>query len=77
MIENKPKVSSSVMELAHLIKKSTGSESILRHFPLPQDDPHRRCPVITKAHNLLSWSPKVNLETGLKKTVNYMTSEVC
>jgi UDP-glucuronate decarboxylase len=67
----------SVMELAHLIKKITGSESILQHFPLPQDDPHRRCPVITKAHNLLSWSPKVNLETGLKKIVNYMISEVC
>jgi UDP-glucuronate decarboxylase len=67
----------SVMDLAQLIKKITGSESILQHFPLPQDDPHRRCPIIEKAQELLNWSPKVNLETGLKKTVQYMTSEVC
>jgi len=64
----------SVIALAHLIKKITGSESILRHYPLPQDDPHRRCPIITKAQELLHWSAKVDLEIGLKKTVNYMTS---
>jgi nucleoside-diphosphate-sugar epimerase len=67
----------SVMDLAQLIKKITGSESILRHFPLPHDDPQRRCPSIVKAQELLNWSPEVNLETGLKKTVDYMTSEVC
>jgi UDP-glucuronate decarboxylase len=67
----------SVMDLAHLIKKITGSKSILQHFPLPQDDPHRRCPIITKAQELLNWLPKVNLEIGLKKTVHYMTSAVC
>ena len=67
----------SVMDLALLIKKITGSESILQHFPLPQDDPHRRCPIIGKAQQLLNWSSKVNLETGLKKTVDYMTSGVC
>jgi UDP-glucuronate decarboxylase len=67
----------SVMNLAQLIKKITGSESILQHFPLPHDDPHRRCPIIEKAQELLNWSPKVNLETGLKKTVDFMTSEVC
>jgi len=67
----------SVMDLALLIKKITGSKSGLEYFPLPQDDPHRRCPVITKAHDLLDWSPKVDLETGLKKTVHYMTSGVC
>jgi len=62
----------SVMDLALLIKKITASESSLQYFPLPQDDPHRRCPVITKAHDLLDWSPKVDLETGLKKTIQYM-----
>jgi len=67
----------SIIDLAQLIKTITGSESILQHYPLPQDDPHRRCPIITKAHKLLNWSPKVYLETGLKKTVHYMTSEVC
>ncbi len=67
----------SVIELAQLIKKITGSRSILKHYPLPPDDPHRRCPIITKAYELLNWSPKVNLETGLKKTVRYMNFEVC
>jgi UDP-glucuronate decarboxylase len=67
----------SVLNLALLIKKITGSTSKLQYFPLPQDDPHRRCPIITKAHDLLSWSPKVDLETGLKKTINYMSSGVC
>ena len=67
----------SVMDLAHVIKKITGSESVFRHFPLPQDDPHRRCPIIEKAYKILNWSPNVDLETGLKKTVHHMTSESC
>jgi UDP-glucuronate decarboxylase len=63
----------SVMDLALLIKKITGSTSKLQYFPLPQDDPHRRCPIIIKAHQLLNWSPKVDLEIGLKKTIENMT----
>jgi len=66
----------SVMDLADLIKKITGSTSKLQYFPLPQDDPHRRCPIITKAHDLLNWSPKVDLESGLKKTIHSMDSGV-
>jgi len=66
----------SIVDLASLIKKITGSTSDLQYFPLPQDDPHRRCPIITKAHDLLDWSPKVDLETGLKKTIQYMESGV-
>jgi UDP-glucuronate decarboxylase len=66
----------SVMDLALLIKKITASTSKLQYFPLPQDDPHRRCPIIAKAHDLLSWSPKVDLEIGLKKTIHYMNSGV-
>jgi UDP-glucuronate decarboxylase len=64
----------SIVDLAHLIIKITESKSVLRYFPLPQDDPHRRCPVITKVQKLLNWSPKVNLETGLKKTSSYLIS---
>jgi len=63
----------SIMDLANIIKKITGSESGLEYLPLPQDDPHRRCPIITKAYDLLDWSPKVDLETGLKKTIQFMT----
>jgi UDP-glucuronate decarboxylase len=66
----------SIVDLAFLIKQITGSESRLKYFPLPKDDPHRRCPIITKAHDLLNWSPKVNLEPGLKKTIRYMNSGV-
>jgi UDP-glucuronate decarboxylase len=64
----------SIMDLAIIIKKITGSESGLEYLPLPQDDPHRRCPIITKAYDLLDWSPKVDLETGLKKTIGSMKS---
>jgi len=66
----------SIADLADLIKKITGSTSGLEYLPLPQDDPHRRCPVIAKAQRLLGWSPKVDLETGLKKTIHFMNSEV-
>ncbi len=65
----------SIADLAGLIKKITGSTSGLEYLPLPQDDPHRRCPVIAKAQRLLGWLPKVNLETGLKKTIHFMNSE--
>jgi UDP-glucuronate decarboxylase len=64
----------SITDLAFIIKKIAGSESGLEYFPLPQDDPRRRCPIITKAHDLLNWSPNVDLETGLKKTIHYMNS---
>ncbi|MDP9338688.1 MAG: SDR family oxidoreductase [Acidobacteriota bacterium] len=56
------------------------AERICRHFdntpkiifePLPQDDPKRRCPDISKAKRLLNWEPKVNLEEGLKRTLEY------
>jgi UDP-glucuronate decarboxylase len=62
----------SILDLAKMVRKITGSKSELQYFPLPQDDPHRRCPIITKANELLGWSPKVDLETGLRKTISYM-----
>ena len=65
----------SIADLAGLIKKITGSTSGLEYLPLPQDDPQRRCPVVAKAQRLLGWSPKVDLETGLKKTIQFMNSE--
>jgi UDP-glucuronate decarboxylase len=64
----------SVMDLASLIKTIANSKSVLQFFPLPQDDPHRRSPIITKAQELLGWSPKVDLNIGLKKTILYMAS---
>ncbi len=61
----------TVEELAHLVLKLTGSKSKITHTPLPQDDPLQRQPVIDKADKLLGWQPKVPLEEGLKKTIEY------
>ena len=62
----------TVIELAKMIKNITGSSSNITFGPLPQDDPHRRCPDITKAKQILGWRPKVKLEEGLKKTMSWL-----
>ncbi|MGA2494110.1 MAG: UDP-glucuronic acid decarboxylase family protein [Roseiarcus sp.] len=61
----------TVLELAQLIIAMTGSHSKLEQRPLPQDDPRQRCPDITRARSLLGWTPKVQLEDGLKRTIAY------
>lgn len=61
----------SILELAEKVLKITGSRSRIVFKPLPQDDPVQRCPDITLAKNILKWQPKVNLEEGLEKTVEY------
>lgn len=61
----------SVLEMAKLIKKLTVSKSKIVFKPLPINDPKVRQPDITKAKKLLGWKPKVPLETGLKRTINY------
>lgn len=60
-----------VIELAEKIIKLSGSKSKLVFKPLPQDDPHRRKPDISKAEKILKWHPKVHLEDGLLKTIEY------
>ncbi len=66
----------TMIELAQLVLKLTGSKSPLKNEPLPADDPKQRCPDITKAKTLLDWSPKVPLEEGLKKTIPYYRQEL-
>jgi len=61
----------TILELAEIVKKITGSESPIEFYPLPPDDPKRRCPDISKAKKLLNWEPKVELEEGLKRTVEW------
>jgi UDP-glucuronate decarboxylase len=61
----------SILELAQKIIQLTGSNSKIVFKPLPQDDPRRRCPDITKAKLILNWEPKVSLEEGLKTTIEY------
>ena len=67
----------SMLELAEQIIKLTGSKSSIQFKDLPQDDPKQRLPDISKAKAFLGdWCPKVNLETGLTKTIAYFRSEI-
>jgi UDP-glucuronate decarboxylase len=61
----------TMLELAESVLKLTGSKSKLIFQPLPQDDPKQRQPNIELAKISLGWEPKVNLEDGLRETVDY------
>jgi dTDP-glucose 4,6-dehydratase len=61
----------TVLEFAHRIIVLTNSRSSVVYKPLPEDDPQVRQPEITKARKILGWEPRVNLEDGLKKTIEY------
>jgi UDP-glucuronate decarboxylase len=61
----------TMLELAEHVIRLTGSGSKIVHRPLPQDDPRQRQPDISVAKQLLDWEPTVNLEAGLKKTIDY------
>lgn len=61
----------TMLELAEHVIRLTGSASKIVHRPLPQDDPRQRQPDISVAKKLLDWEPTVNLEAGLKKTIDY------
>jgi UDP-glucuronate decarboxylase len=61
----------SIKQLAETVLKMVGSTSRLILKPLPQDDPKQRQPDITVARHTLDWEPKVELETGLEKTISY------
>jgi dTDP-glucose 4,6-dehydratase len=64
----------TMLECAREVLRVTGSKSAIIHQPLPQDDPTRRCPDITKARALLHWQPKVPLREGLQKSLAYFQS---
>jgi dTDP-glucose 4,6-dehydratase len=61
----------TVLQFAKKILELTGSKSEIAYRPLPQDDPQVRQPDITKARKLLNWEPKVELDEGLMKTIDY------
>lgn len=61
----------TMLELAELVLKLTGSKSKIVYRPLPQDDPTQRCPVIDLAKEKLGWQPTIKLEDGLKRTIAY------
>lgn len=66
----------TILECAQMVLKITGSKSKIRYEPLPPDDPKQRRPDITKARKLLQWEPKIDLETGLRKSLEYFQQAV-
>lgn len=64
----------TMLSLAELIISMTGSKSKIEFKPLPSDDPARRKPLIDLARQKLKWEPKINLQTGLTKTIKYFES---
>ena len=66
----------TIEEIARMIIKLTGSKSKIVYRPLPEDDPKVRQPDITRARTLLGWEPKVGLEEGLTRTLEYFRTKV-
>jgi len=66
----------SIEEIARTIIKMTGATSRIVYKPLPTDDPKIRQPDITRARALLNWEPKVALEDGLVKTIEYFRTKI-
>jgi UDP-glucuronate decarboxylase len=61
----------TIRQLAETVIELTGSSSKIVYGPPPDDDPKQRCPDISKARELLAWSPRVQLRQGLIKTIEY------
>ena len=66
----------TIEEIARAIIRLTGSASRIVYRPLPEDDPKVRQPDITRARTLLGWEPKVPLEEGLTRTLEYFRTQV-
>ena len=65
----------TMWELAHKVIQLTESNSKILQQPLPQDDPRQRRPNISQATAMFNWEPKIDLEQGLIKTINYFKNE--
>jgi len=66
----------TVLELANLIIKMTNSKSEIIYKPLPEDDPVRRKPDIELAKKHLDWQPEIDIENGLKQTIEYFSKKL-
>ena len=64
----------SIAELAEKVIEMTGSRSVIKKMPLPQDDPKQRRPDIDMARETLNWEPKLSLDEGLRHTIEYFDS---
>jgi dTDP-glucose 4,6-dehydratase len=65
----------TILEMAERILQITGSHSRVVFKPLPEDDPKQRRPDISKAQKVLGWNPVVELETGLRKTIDWFKED--
>ncbi|MGH1561699.1 GDP-mannose 4,6-dehydratase [Mumia sp. DW29H23] len=66
----------TMLELAERVLSVTGSRSEIVHVDLPQDDPARRCPDISRARETLGWKPEVDLEDGLARTATWVRDQI-
>ncbi|MEO8380839.1 MAG: UDP-glucuronic acid decarboxylase family protein [Acidobacteriota bacterium] len=66
----------TVLQFAEAIKRLTGSSAPIEFLPLPEDDPKVRRPDITKARTLLDWEPRVPLDEGIARTIEYFRTVV-
>lgn len=67
-------VEMTILEFARLILRLTGSRSEIVYRPLPQDDPRTRRPDISRARQVLGWEPRVPVEEGIRKTIDWYRS---
>ncbi len=66
----------TIAELAAMVLEQTGSDSTIEYHPLPQDDPVRRQPDITRAKATLGWEPTIPLAEGLARTIDYFRTSL-
>jgi UDP-glucuronate decarboxylase len=66
----------TMLELAELVLKKVGGKSKITNLPLPADDPKQRRPDISLAREMLDWEPKVPLEEGLNRTIDYFRQAI-
>ena len=66
----------TILECAQAVLEVTGSKSELRFESLPEDDPARRCPDITRARTLLGWEPRIQLKEGLERSLEFFSSHL-
>ncbi len=66
----------TVKELAEKVLRLMGISSVLEYYPLPHDDPRQRLPDISLANKMLGWEPKIGVDEGLKKTLEYFNKEL-
>ena len=66
----------TISELAQLVIEKTGTSSVIEYLPLPQDDPVRRQPDITRAKTTLGWEPTIALHEGLDPTIDYFRASL-